>query len=164
MAEHPTGTESQSDDIVISGIRGPVVRLATLCESVIEEVDTHTTTVVRMLDAVEYTLDEIARGDTTLPGYAAFMGYHFPGNELEVTVSILVATDEGDVIGVSPRPMRIQGPQRGFAIAVRLGALRIPRPGQYVIALAYQNQEIARSYLRVQFATPEPSTPDPDAP
>jgi hypothetical protein len=146
----------EEQERVITAIQGPVVRLATVCESIIEEVGTHTTTIVRMIDAVDYSIDEIAMGDTTLPGFVAFMGYDFPGEEVgEVEASILVATDQGDVIGVSPRRFSIQEPARAFAVAVRLTRIRIARPGRYVLALAYQDQEIARAYLNVRFASPE---------
>lgn len=162
MAELSEPPDHNDETVVVATRPGPVIRLATVCESVIEEIDTHTTTIVRMIDSVEFNLDEIARGDTTLPGYTAFMGYQFPGDDEEVDVSILVATDSGDVIGISPRKMQVQGPARAFAIAIRLGGLRIPKPGQYVLALAYQNQEIARVYLRVLFESPAPASPTPD--
>jgi hypothetical protein len=161
-----TNDQDAVAETVISALQGPVIRLATVCESIIEEVGTHTTSIIRMIDAVDFSAGEVSRGDTFLPGYVAFMGYGFPGEEETADVLIFLANEVNEVLGGVSQRMTIQGPQRAFAFANQLAPIRIPTPGRYVLGLAYQDREIARAHLRVQFASPvapaESAEPPPD--
>lgn len=161
MSEEQGSADTQSEERIITSRPGPVIRLATVCESIIEEAGTHTSTVVRMLDGVQFSDDDVAEGDTYLSGYIAFMGYDFPGDGDEADVTILFATGAGAALGGIDRRMRVHAIHRAFAIANRLDQIRIPEPGEYVFALVHQDEEIARAYLTAQFGAPAP-LPDED--
>lgn len=149
MIEEPRA--DPGDEVVISAIQGTVIRLATVCESILEEAGTRTSSVIRMIDVVDYSPDDLAHGNVSVPGFVAFMGYGFPGEAESEQVDILFATEAGEVLGVLRRTMTIHGVERAFAMANTLASVIVPRPGRYAFALVHNQREIARTYVTARF-------------
>lgn len=141
-----TAKELPPEDRVIRHRGGPFIRVATVCQELIEEKQGDAITVFRLIDGF-YEPQETEDGLTPLSGFATFIGYEFPGAETQPTVSFVITDDQHQILRSHDRQIDIQGPHRGFAIATALEGMRVPYGRRYSISMVYRLVEFARAYI-----------------
>lgn len=148
-----TGTERQHMSITMQG--GPIVRLAVICQDILEEKGTNTMTILRIIDGFQ-EWDSSPDGMTDLSGHLVFMGEGLPGEHDQEPVQIIISVVEDNdlrVIGVRDRMIDAQnGDRRYFAYGMPLSDVRLEYGHRYMFSLIHAGRELARVYTDVVFS------------
>ena len=127
--------------------RGPIVRLAALC-------DLYRGRDVALAAAIDRIIDVVVAPDTTsevrIPAHVVFVGQQFPGSRDVEDAQVLLVPSLGDRVYTFDIRLDIVAPKhRQFAQSLWLGNVGLVYSAFYWAILLYRRQEIARAYIPI---------------